>query len=261
MRFFRSEYAHSYKTYTFGYSEYAIKEQGDSLSDLYELGYLPYSGAENTVDTLYMARSGRVNLKHLSLSSENRRIIRKFDNSFSKTKTSLSDFNTGEYFKKFCLTYFANRHGESVMPASRLETILNSGFITSVVTYYAQQNVVAYVLMVEDSTASHFWFSFYDLTYARQSLGLWLMLDCLLEAEKTGRKYFYVGTVYANKGMYKTSLPSLEYWHSDHWSIDIKHLRAMCRADAEHVFDILDRYKETLSAVFTSPLSSSPQES
>lgn len=74
---------------------------------------------------------------------------------------------------------------------------------------------------------AHFWFSFYDLSYARQSLGLWLMLDCLRDAKKRGRAHYYLGTVYGPSALYKTNFTPLEWWSEGGWSRDIRALKAL----------------------------------
>ena len=74
---------------------------------------------------------------------------------------------------------------------------------------------------------AHYWFSFYDLAYARQSLGLWLMLDCIRDAEQRGLKNYYLGTVYGPNALYKTNFAPLEWWGEAGWSRDIQLLKSL----------------------------------
>jgi hypothetical protein len=117
------------------------------------------------------------------------------------------------------------------MPRARLETILESGLISSVITYAEGHRGVAYVLEVADGAMEHFWFSFYDLRYAKQSLGLWLMLESIRDAQARGLTHYYLGTVYGEKALYKTNFEPLEWWNRDQWSRDVKLLRQRERAD------------------------------
>jgi arginyl-tRNA--protein-N-Asp/Glu arginylyltransferase len=243
MKRFKSEFAHSYATYSFGYCEYALREH-DTLSELYGAGFLPYTGAE-VKDTLYMARSARVRLDDFELSSENRRILKKFDGSLTRSVTPLAEFNDDAAFNVFCLEYFKKRHG-NVMPKDRLRAILESGFITDVATYTKDGAIIAYVLLAADDACSHFWFSFYDLSYIRQSLGLWLLLDCARAAKREGKRHYYIGTVYGEKGLYKTNFPALEYWDGSAWRADPKTLRALCKTDTKREFGRADVWKEGL---------------
>ncbi|MBR9703204.1 arginine-tRNA-protein transferase, partial [Candidatus Woesearchaeota archaeon] len=125
MKEFKSEFSHSYSTYSFGYANYAIRENKDALADIYTRGYLPYTGSPNVKNTLYMARSARVDLKTFSPNSENRRILKKFDGTFERATTPLGEFDyKNKNFLDFCLSFFSERHGPDVTPEQRLLTIL-----------------------------------------------------------------------------------------------------------------------------------------
>lgn len=246
MHTFKSEFAHSYKTYSFGYCDYAKKEIKDSLFQIYEKGYLPYSGIKNIKDTLYMARSARINLHEFILNSENRRIVKRFDHKFKYETIPLKQFDhKDKKFLEFCLNYFKKRHGKDIMPIDRLMTILDAGFITDIITYKNDRNeIVAYVFEASDKNMTHFWFSFFDLTYAYQSLGMWLMIDSTKKAKDNKKKYFYVGTVYGEKALYKTNFDFLEYWNGNKWIKDKKKLRARSRSDETRTCDMMDEWKE-----------------
>ena len=247
MKRFKSEFVHSYATYSFGYCEYAVLDKNDRLGNVYAEGFLPYTGAPDIKKTLYMARSARIDLKKFSLNSENRRILKRFDGKLTRHVIPFAKFPKDEpHFRTFCLKYFAKRHGEHVMPAKRLDTILEAGFITHITTYTDKNDtVIGYVFLCNDDTMNQYWFSFYDLAYAYQSLGLWIMLDCARHAHKNNLSYFYVGTVYDEKALYKTNFEGLEFWNGEQWIDDIQLLRKLARNDHERVHDGLDRWKET----------------
>ncbi|HVZ75692.1 MAG TPA: GNAT family N-acetyltransferase [Candidatus Paceibacterota bacterium] len=204
---------------------YAKRGAHDSLASIYEQGYLPYSGTAGLQNIFYTARSVRIALEEFSLSSENRRIARKFDGTFTKERIPFSAFMPDESFWDFCLSYFATKHGPRAMPRARLETIMHSSLITAIVAYRKDADVAAYVLEVEDGAMGHFWFSFYDLAYARQSLGMWLMLDNLRDAQARGLAHYYLGTVYGDKAFYKLNFAPAEWWDESHWSRDIERLK------------------------------------
>lgn len=206
------------------------REENDSLTSIYGSGYLPYSGAKELCGVYYSARSARVRLGDFSLNSENRRIAKKFDGRFTKERVPAAQFAPDEGFWRFCLFYFSDKHGPNAMPEERLKTILACG-VSSVVVYLDGEKPAAYVLEVEDGDMAHFWFSFYDLAYARQSLGLWLMLDCVRDAKERGLSHYYLGTVYGAKALYKTNFEPLEWWDGEKWSDDIAALKECGRSD------------------------------
>ncbi len=244
MKLFSSELGHNYDSYTFGYTNYAGRQQGDALLQIYEEGYLPYSAARGVKDIFYMARSVRVPLARWEATSENRRIEKKFDGMFEKKRIPFADFVRDEAFFTFCLNYFAQKHGAKAMSRERLELILDCRLVSTIIVYYKEGVPVAYVFEVEGENVGHYWFSFYDLSLARQSLGMWLMLDCVRDAKNAGLDYYYLGTVYGEKALYKTNFEPLQWWDGAEWSNDIAHLRERGHTDEKRIIEQMDAWKE-----------------
>ncbi len=207
-----------------------IARAEEPLERVYDEGYLPYSGSRELQGIFYSARSARVALPEFALTSENRRIARKFGQ-FAKRRIPAQEFAADEEFYAFVLSYFKERHGESAMPRERLDVLLGSGLITTVVEYRQKDAVVGYVLEIESGSMRHYWYSAYDLTLAKQSLGLWLMLDCIRDAQAAGLAHYYLGTVYGPMALYKTNFEPLEWYDGAAWSRDIILLKEKSRAD------------------------------
>lgn len=233
MKIRRNEFGHEYEKYRFGYCEYAELEQGDNPEDFYKNGFLPYSADPLVHNLFYMARSARVVLKTFELSSENRRVAKRFDNVFSTRSLSVNEAESDSRIREMFLNYFKLRHGKSIMPRERFDTILASLLPLRVIIYEKGKSLVAVVLEVSDKTFGHFWFSAYDLSYAKQSLGMWLMLDAVRSAKAVGKKHYYIGTVYGEKALYKTNLGPLEFWDGSTWSTDLSHLKKLARAESK----------------------------
>ena len=181
---------------------------------------------------MYMARSIRVHLSEFALSSENRRVYKKFENRFDRSITSFEAFNTESVsFRKFCNTYFKEWH--DVDFDQKLTTVLEAGFITHVVTYKEDGDIIGYVLLDEDKKMAHYWFSFYDTRYIKQSLGMWMMINEVLEAQKLGKHYMYLGTGYGQKAQYKMNFKNIEYWDGSEWVADLRALKKLSPADKD----------------------------
>ncbi len=243
MKIFSSEAGHDYKTYTFAYAQYAKKEDDDALLDIYDKGFLPYSGSGGAKNIFYMARSARIILPEFGLTSENRRIAKKFDGEFVKERVPLNKFKITEDFLNFCLEYFAVRHGPNVMPRERLEFVLACGLVSTIVVYRIKDKITGYVFEVGDEIFSHYWFSFYDLSLTKQSLGLWLMLDCVRDAKERGLKHYYIGTVYGEKALYKTNFEPLLWWNGKEWNRDVRLLKERGHSDNERIINLMDEWK------------------
>lgn len=229
MKLERNEFGHDYGSYRFGYCEHAVFEPGDRASNFYEKGYLPYSADPAVLDRFYMARSARIPLTEFMLTSENRRIAKRFDGTFRTRIISREEF--GEKERKLFLEYFEGKHGSIVMPEDRLEGILKTPLPIRFALYEGETGLAAVVLEVIEGSSCHIWFPAYDLAYAQQSLGMWLMLDRLRCAQAEGKTHCYLGTVYGEKALYKTNFEPLEFWDGSSWSRNLEELKTRARQE------------------------------
>lgn len=250
MRFFSSELGHEYaKTYTFGYCNYGVLEPGDKLSEMYERGYLPYSGSPDAKGLFYMARSGRIHLPDWELNSECRRVTKKFDGIFMRETIPFEKFSLDAAFKRFWLDYFSRAHGTHVMSKERLETVLNFGVISHVGVYRDRAGKIGgYTLEVATDAMTHDWFHAWDASLDKSSFGMYILIDIGRAAKERGATYYYCGTVYGNSmgANYKTNLPHLEYWSGSEWIRDPKHtkLKKLLKTDASRRIALRDEWKE-----------------
>lgn len=227
MKIVCGEFAHDYARYAFGYTLHALIEAGEAASPLYAGGFLPASADPAVHNRFYMARSIRVPLEAYAPSSENRRILKKFDGMFAAERVDRAALAADESFKDCFLSYFADRHGQGVMTRERLEGILATVLPLHGIRYRHNDTPVAYVLEVEGDDMTHYWFSCYDTTYAGSSLGMWLMLDAVRRAKDAGMQHIYLGTAYGEKGRYKMNIAPLEYWNGSAWDADMKRLKQL----------------------------------
>jgi len=246
MKFFSSELGHEYpKTQTCGYCNYGMLEPGDKPSEMYERGYLPYSGSPDSKGMFYMARSCRIYLPKFELNSECRRIAKKFDEKYSREAIPFKDFKVGEEFITFWLEYYLRAHGAGVLSRERLMFWLNFGIITHISVYKDTSGKVGgYALEVWDEEMAHDWQQSYAAELDKQSFGVWLLIDIAREAKKRGATYYYPGTVYS-ENTYKTNLPSLEFWNGEKWIKNGKQLSERLKTDSKRQLAVVDEWKET----------------
>lgn len=233
MRIHFAEFGHEYDSYSFGYTVHGVREKGDELSSLYTQGFLPYSDIGKDPNLFYMSRSVRVAVARYEASSENRRILRKFDGHFECSYLEGDALRASPDFRTLMLTYFAERHGAHVMPAERLEQILSRDLPLRAAVYTKDGTPVAYVLEVQEGTFCHYWYSCYSLSYMNTSLGMWLMLDAVRRAAAHPHAHLYLGTAYGEKARYKTNIPGLEYWNGNEWNGDPRTLQELIRSDEQ----------------------------
>ncbi|MBI2612486.1 GNAT family N-acetyltransferase [Candidatus Kaiserbacteria bacterium] len=247
MRFFSSELGQDYSSLTFGYCNYAQLEAGDTLSQIYERGYLPYSGSPESKGLFYMARGGRLYLPDFELNSECRRVAKKFDGLYTRESVQLEKFEMTDEFIEFWLEYYKRAHSPTMMPRERLTHILNFGIISHVSIYKDAGGAVGgYTLEVADETITHDWYQSYAPKLDKTSFGMWLLIDIARAAKARGATYYYPGTVYGGSTDYKTNFSSLEYWNGEKWLKDTnnKKLGARTKTDKRQHITLLDEWKE-----------------
>ena len=236
MKIFRSESFVDYKTYTFNYATYCIKEHQGELPDIYDKGFLPYS---NNIalqeETYYLARSLRVELKAFKESSENRRVARKIESlapTFEVIPIKDFDVNDPE-FKSYCLN-FANKRFSEPISNERLDYILHSKSISHIFRFKIAGKEVGYVISIIEKGSLHYWFAFFDLDQQVFSLGKWMMFSVIKWAFDQKLDHVYLGTCYGEKSLYKVrDFKGLSYFDGNQWVSDIKKLKLKCKTDSE----------------------------
>ena len=257
MKIFRSESFVDYKTYTFNYAIYCIKEHQQELPEIYAKGFLPYS---NDIDlkeeTYYLARSLRVDLNVFTESSENRRVARKIESAEPSFEViPIEEFNVNdENFKSYCLN-FANQRFSEPISNERLDYILHSKSISHIFQFKIAKKVVGYVISIIEKGSLHYWFAFFDLDQQAFSLGKWMMFSVIKWAFDQKLDHVYLGTCYGEKSLYKVrDFKGLSYFDGNQWVSDIKKLKLKCKTDAE--FN-KDEFKQDTD-LFLERLSSKP---
>jgi len=253
MKIFFSEYQSDYTTYTFGYTAYCVKEPKDAFAEIYDKGFLPFTGEQKIKATIfYMARSLRVDLSRFEDTSENRRVSRKVsDLGLSFQIFRKEDFDqTDPTFRKICLDYAAIRFVGNEMTEARLDYVLSRETTTHILEYRSHNRVFGYIFVCLDEEILHYWFAFFDVQLMESHpIGKWMMWSAIDWAKQNGRKYVYLGTAYNKKSLYKIrDFKGVEYFDGSGWNPDTNQLKNLCKTD-ELPRDI-DRFKEQTSFEF-----------
>lgn len=248
MKTFLSENIVDYQSYTFSYTLYAIKESQSEITEMYDKGFLPYTGnASLEKEVFYLARSLRVNISRFSDTSENRRVNRMVEPlNLSVEVVKKDDFNIKDpNFVSFCERYIEERIGEEQMNHERLEYLLSqeTGSHFFIFKSY-DEKIVGYVYAALNDQMVHYWFAFFDTEYMRShSLGKWMMWKVIDWAKENNLEYAYLGTAYLQAALYKIrDFRGLEFWDGNRWNEDIKLLKRWCKKDKEP--KRTDRFKE-----------------
>src|SRR5437868_2039258 len=116
MKLLFSEAKSDYGHYIFPYSIWAFPEEGETPADLFERGFLPSS---RNLDRFYLCRQIRIDLRKHSLTSENRRILRKGEG-IQVTLIPRAEFDYTPQRREFYKAYTDIKFGKDVMTWERL---------------------------------------------------------------------------------------------------------------------------------------------
>jgi len=242
MQIIRSEMVHNYADYSFGYAVYALPETLDEIQEALDKGFLPYTGDKSSVpNSYYLARSLRIHTYPFELSSENRRVLRKYEDSHLELRLqSISDYHWKEEDNLFCLKYTGERFS-STFPPERLERIRQHSHLTHYLEIYIDNQREALIFLHAGIRAWHYWFAFLKVKTERP-LGKFAMLRTAQFAEEYKKSHLYIGTCYGRHSLYKVrDFKTLSFFDGDEWKEDKKLLKAWCKSDENHPFT--DRLK------------------
>lgn len=184
----------------------------NSIEENYNQGLLPQ---RNNRDSFYYDSSCRSNLNNFSLSSENRRILRKTDN-FSFEKKEIKDFNFDLNIQKQIYTWLKELNWD--FPISSVKKIFTDHLFNYVYIWKDENDqVVAYSLCYFSSTISHIAYVFYDPKYNHSNLPIRLVLQIIIDSHQLNLKYCYLGRFSQTTGFYKRNMPGFEYFDDKRW--------------------------------------------
>jgi len=246
MKIFFAEASPDYSNYTFPYGIYAIAESADELAGVYNRGFLPYTGNEDLNHAVfYKARSLRVDLARFKDTSENRRLDKKYEGRSVSVKKRDLDLLQSDEVVDFMLEYAGERFSKGKMTPSRLRYIFDWPFLSGILEFRVDDNLMGYLLYCEFDGGFHYWFSFYNLELpAALAPGKYMMWKTIHYLRSLDFKYLYLGTCYGSGSLYKArDFKGMEFHDGNRWESDLKLLKRCCRADDEKVINCGDRFK------------------
>jgi arginyl-tRNA--protein-N-Asp/Glu arginylyltransferase len=184
-------------------------------------------------------RSLRIDLSQFELSSENRRILRKTED-VHMLRQSLPYAAYSWEIGKLAKDFYSTKFGEGTFSANKAKELLTSGRkdFNTLLTYSINSsdeiaasptaalsdNVVGYAICVETEELLHYSYPFYDLD-AGKNTGMGMMLQALVYAKESGKKYIYLGSAQRPGDTYKFQFAGLEWFDGKVWNGDTSTLK------------------------------------
>lgn len=241
MKLYFSEHKPDYLKYHFPYQVWLLQEEGDDIQKIYESGFLPIRSMKNVY---YLSRSVRVNLDKFELSSENRRILNKTQN-IEADLFPLCEFDYNFKVQKFCKDYGGKRFSKGFLTATAIKKIFKGEVYNYVFVFkeISSQEVIGYAVCFNSTDILQYAHCFYDLTYLKENLGARMMLNAVVWAKKSNKKFAYLGTCYEEKALYKTEFKGVEFFNGFKWSENLKELKELVRGQNAHCEHLLKNKK------------------
>ncbi|MCP5522190.1 MAG: GNAT family N-acetyltransferase [Verrucomicrobiales bacterium] len=236
MKLLFSETRSDYGRYVYPYVIWAIPEAGETAADCYERGFLP---ASPELGAFYLCRNLRVNLGEFSLTSENRRILRK-NPGLEGRLIPRAEFDYTPERRGAWRTFADERFGVGVMPFERLDRLMNGAVISHLLSFVETETggeVGNALLYVEAPRVAHYYYAFYDLGWRDRSLGLWMMTWAVRHFAGLGFRHLHLGTCYSRRALYKTQFRGTEFFNGNCWGTNIEELKFLLAREEQSPSD------------------------
>lgn len=174
-------------------------------------------------------RSLRINLAAFSLSSENRRILKKTEGLSVMSHT----IPYAEYtwtMGKLAKDFYTEKFGDGTFSANKIKELLtdsDKSTFNRLFAYHwlAHTLPIGYCIAVETPEILHYCYPFYQLQASDYelppNLGLGMMLRAIITAQEEGKKYIYLGSLQRPSDTYKLQFNGLEWFDGTAWQTDI----------------------------------------
>ena len=176
---------------------------------------------------MHQTRLCRINLEKFSLTSENRRILKKTDNlriGSSPLPLPSYPFEIGKMGKDF----YEEKFGEKIMSANKIKEILmdeNKSNFNALLNFAPSTKVIGYAICYKNTELLHYSYPFYDLRIPNKDMGLGMMTNTIMFAKDNGLKYIYLGSLQRPTDTYKLQFEGLEWFDGKEWKTDLEEVK------------------------------------
>ncbi len=232
MKLLFSEAKADYGHYIFPYAVWAFPESGETPGNLFNQGFLPSS---RNLDRFYLCRQVRINLSTYSVSSENRRILRKGEG-IAATLIPRTEFNYTPERRQFYKTYVDHRFGKDVMSFDRLDSLFGGKITSHLLLFtdlYSGMEVGTVTLYIEANALAYYYYAFYDLNYHDRNLGMYMMTSAVRLFAEHGLEFLYLGSCYQPNALYKTQFEGAQFFNGFRWSDNLEELKYQIRREQQ----------------------------
>lgn len=191
----------------------------------YEKGYLATRVGRGI---LQQTRSIRIDLSVFRLSSENRRVLSKNNNrtcAFHPIPYELYHWRIHKMGKEF----YEKKFGKNTFSAQKIKELFTTADtnFNGVLRYTSDKDTEAtgYCIVRVTPTFLHYAYPFYDPARKESTLGMGMMLQAILLAQKEKKQYVYLGSAQRTSDTYKLQFNGLEWFDGNCWQTNVDELK------------------------------------
>jgi arginyl-tRNA--protein-N-Asp/Glu arginylyltransferase len=218
----------------FGTKEVAPRNN-EAVIDAYNQGFV-FTRTE--LGHMTRVRSLRVRLSEFLESSENRRILRKYQHTLSIAKVPYPGYNWEIH--KMGKDFYDTKFGKDTFSANKIKELFTSQDTNfgSILTFVSETGMPEGYCIVnksisESSKILHYAYPFYRLDLINSSFGIFMMTRTIQYCKNEGFDYIYLGSVHEPSSLYKLQFKGLEWFDEKTltWKQDLDALKARVRGD------------------------------
>ncbi|MFB6226449.1 MAG: hypothetical protein ABEJ02_03795 [Candidatus Paceibacteria bacterium] len=201
-----------------------IEDKSDSnIEQMYDQGYVFTRLGNGTMD---QTRSLRVDIDKFTLSSENKRVLRKTENiSFRKEILPYSDYHWSIHKMG---KEFYDQFEEGLFSANKIKELMtkpDKSDFNIVFIYSDDGQDLGYCISLETGNIIHYSYPFYNREQSPNNMGMGMMVRAIIYSKESNKNYLYLGAAQRPGDTYKLQFEGLEWFTGDRWSSDLEQLK------------------------------------
>lgn len=180
---------------------------------------------------LVKVRSIRINLHKFLETSENKRILKKFNHKINIIPLPLDKFNSKILI--LAKSFYDNKFGKNIFSGTKIKELLtqNSNF-NALLAYENEQEIEGYCfckIIESKQKIIHYAYPFYSLNKLNTNFGMYMMTLAIKYFHEKQFDYIYLGSCHDEKCKYKLQFKGVEWFNEENniWEFDISKLKKL----------------------------------
>lgn len=198
----------------------------DNIIQAYEQGFVMTRVSPGHMEKI---RSIRIDLKKFVPSSENRRILGKFNHKIIKEEIPLANYDW--HIHKIGKDFYDTKFGIDTFSANKIKEILTERQNFNILLKYEDIEIDGYCICKtsqnKDLKIIHYSYPFYKIEKINKNFGIFMMTLAIQTFQEEGFDYIYLGSCHSEESKYKLQFTGLEWFDekSNTWNTDIENLK------------------------------------